>query len=73
LTAGARAANLGRGNVRDRMLQSLVESERTLGEGRMILGLLRQNCAAEDLPALEGAMPPFVRPLATAQPGRGKG
>jgi hypothetical protein len=56
----------GRGDVLERMLQSLVESERMLGEHRMVLALLLQNCETETLPAIAGALPPFVRPLATA-------
>ena len=41
----------GRGDVRDRMLPSLVESGRALGNNRMTLALLLQNCAVESLPA----------------------
>ena len=60
LTCGARSANLGRGAVRDGILQSLVELERALGGRRMILALLLQNCAAKNRPEFEAAMPTFV-------------
>ncbi len=56
----------GRVDVRDRMLQSLVESERTLRENRMVLGLLLQNCDAEEVPASTANLPSFVRHFATA-------
>jgi len=56
----------GRSDVRDRMLQALIESERALGGDRTVLALLLQNCAAEELPAFAKALPAFVRPVAVA-------
>jgi hypothetical protein len=56
----------GRSDVRDRMLQSLVESERTLRGDSMVLALLLQNCAAENSNAILTALPAFVRPVVIA-------
>jgi len=56
----------GRGGVRDRMLQSLVESQSALGEQRISLSLMLQNCDSEELAAFAAAVPEFVRPLACA-------
>jgi hypothetical protein len=55
-----------RGEVRDRMLQSLVESQRTLGERRISLSLLLQNCDSGELAAFAATAPDFVRPVAVA-------
>jgi hypothetical protein len=56
----------GRGEVRGRMLQSIVESQRALREQRISLCLLLQNCDSEELAAFAGAAPEFVRPVAVA-------
>jgi hypothetical protein len=58
-----------RGDARNRMLQSLIDSERTLSGARMVLGLLLQNCATSALPVFAAGMPSFVRPLIST-PGR---
>jgi hypothetical protein len=54
----------GRSDVRERMLQSLVESQRTLGGERMQLALLLQNCSTEELRSFAAQLPTFVTPLA---------
>ena len=56
----------GRADVRDRMLQALGESERTLRGDRMVLALLLQNCPPEELRAFAMALPAYVRPVAVA-------
>jgi len=56
----------GRADVRDRMLESMAESERTLRDDRLVLALLLQNCEPEDLHPVTAALPPFVRPVAIA-------
>jgi hypothetical protein len=56
----------GRSDVRDRMLQALVESERELGGDRMVLAFLLQNCPKDALHTTAMALPAFVRPVATA-------
>jgi hypothetical protein len=53
----------GRADMRDRMVQSLVESERTLQGDRMVLALLLQNCAGENGSAISAAPPAFVKPV----------
>jgi hypothetical protein len=58
----------GRADVRDRMLQSLVESERTLQGDSLVLALLLQNCTAVNSTAISMALPAFVRPVLI--PGR---
>jgi hypothetical protein len=57
-----------RGEARARMLKSLVESQRALGEQRISLWLLLQNCDSGELASLAATMPEFVRPIAV--PGR---
>jgi glycosyltransferase involved in cell wall biosynthesis len=54
----------GRADLRDRMLQSLVESQLTLSKDRMVLELLLQNCPSEKLNSGEIDLPSFVRPVA---------
>jgi hypothetical protein len=54
----------GRVDVRDRMLNSLVESQNTLGENRLVLSMLLQNQRAADLSAPAAHMPSFVRRVA---------
>ena len=56
----------GRGEVRDRMLQSLVESQRAPGERRIDLRLLLQSCDSGELAAFAATAPEFVRPVAVA-------
>jgi len=56
----------GRSDVRERMLQALVESERALGGDRMVLAFLLQNCPADELQKIATALPAFVRPVAVA-------
>lgn len=53
----------GRVDVRDRMLKSLVESHGALGENRMVLAMLLQNCRADEVSALAPRLPSFVRHL----------
>ncbi len=53
----------GRADVRDRMLQSLIESESTLRGERMVLALLLQNCAGDNSKAISMALPAFVKPV----------
>jgi len=50
------------------MLESLVESERTLDSDRMVLYMLFQNFGVGELSAVRSAMPAFMRP--DALPGR---
>ena len=50
------------------MLKSLIESQGTLGENRMHLSMLLQNCGAEDVSPSALPLPPFVRRLGI--PGR---
>lgn len=56
----------GRSDVRDRMLQALVQSERALGGDRTVLALLLQNFPPDELHTIAMALPAFVRPVATA-------
>jgi hypothetical protein len=56
----------GRREVCDRMLQSLAESQGTLGEQRISLHMLLQNCDSLELAAFTAAAPAFVRPVAVA-------
>ncbi len=58
----------GRVELRERMLQSLIESQRTLGEHRMVLAMLLQNHRAEDGAPATDPLPPFVRQVSI--PGR---
>jgi hypothetical protein len=53
-----------RESVRDRMVRSLVESEQAAGSDRFALYMLLQNCEADKVPALAGAMPDFFHPVA---------
>jgi hypothetical protein len=57
-------------NARDavwqRMLASMVESKRTLGESRVRLCVVLQNCSAAEFPAYAAKMPDWVLPLAIA-------
>jgi len=55
-----------RGEVRARMLNSLVESQRSLGEQRISLFLLLQNCDSAELASFAATAPEFVRPVAVA-------
>ena len=55
-----------RGEVRARMLQSLVESQGALREQRISLRLLLQNCDSEELTGFATTAPEFVRPVAVA-------
>jgi len=57
----------GRVEVRDRMLQSVVESQSTLLGQRIKLSLLLQNCDAERLASFAASAPACVRPLAVAR------
>jgi hypothetical protein len=56
----------GRREVRERMLQSVVDSRQALGERRIRLWLLLQNCDAGELAAFAASAPEFVRPIAVA-------
>ena len=56
----------GRVDVRERMLNSLVESQGTLGDNRLVLSMLLQNCAAENVSPSALRLPPFVRRLDTS-------
>lgn len=56
----------GRADVRDRMLQSLVDSKRDLLGDRLVLALLLQNCSAAEMPPILDTLPAFVRPVAIA-------
>jgi hypothetical protein len=55
-----------RGEVRARMLRSLVESQRALREQRICLDLLLQNCDSAELASFAAAAPEFVHPVAVA-------
>jgi Glycosyltransferase like family 2 len=54
----------GRVDVRERMLDSLVESQHSLGENRLVLSMLLQNQPVADLALAAPKMPSFVRQLA---------
>jgi hypothetical protein len=54
-----------RGEVRARLLRSLVESERALGGNRIVLHLLLQNCGPQSLAEFAAEAPRFVVPTAT--------
>lgn len=56
----------GRDDVRDRMLQSLVESQHALSGHAMSLSLLLQNCDSQQLAAFAATAPAFVQPVAVA-------
>lgn len=56
----------GRDEVRGRMLQSMVDSQRALPDRRVTLSLLLQSCNSEELAAFAAAAPEFVRPVAVA-------
>ena len=55
-----------RGEVRARMLNSLVGSQRSLGQQRISLFLLLQNCDSRELASFTATAPDFVRPVAVA-------
>lgn len=57
-----------RGGELQRMLQALSETQRALGDHRLTLYLLLQNCRPEKLAALTASLPQFVRLVST--PGR---
>jgi hypothetical protein len=58
----------GRDALRDRMLASLLDTERSLGGAQLTLHLLLQNCGDDELRAFAGSAPAFVRPVGV--PGR---
>jgi hypothetical protein len=55
-----------RDEVRGRMLQSLVESQRAMRGHRIALSLLLQSCDSQELAGFAATAPEFVRPLAVA-------
>jgi Glycosyl transferase family 2 len=50
------------------MVESLVESQRTLASDRIALFMLLQNCQVSELASVRASMPAFIRPVAV--PGR---
>jgi hypothetical protein len=55
-----------RGDVRARMLQSLIQSQGALREQRIRLRLLLQNCDSAQLAGFAATAPEFVHPVAVA-------